>query len=63
MIDQLQRKGYYMVNGYFLCKVERESIDHVFLHCVKSRVLRQLLFSLFGVVWIIPSTVKECLLG
>ena len=38
-------------------------LDHLLLHCVKMQGLRNLLFSLFGVVWIFSRKVKETLLG
>ena len=53
-LDQLQRKGHFLENRCFLCLSEVETVDHLLLHCVKTRVLWNLLFSLFGVfvsVW------------
>ena len=32
-------------------------MEHFLLHCVKTRVLWELLFSIFGVVWVSPKTV------
>ncbi|RVW84854.1 hypothetical protein CK203_048644 [Vitis vinifera] len=49
--------------GCFLCLSEVETVDHLLLHCVKTRVLWNLLFSLFGVTWTLSCTVKETLLG
>ncbi|RVX13960.1 Actin-related protein 4 [Vitis vinifera] len=40
-----------------------ESIDHILLHCDKARTLWVLLFSMFGVQWVLPATVKETLSG
>ena len=38
-LDQLQRRGWKLVNRCALCKEEVESIDHILLHCGKARIL------------------------
>ena len=62
-LDQLQRRGHFLANRCFLCLSEVETVDHLLLHCAKTRVLWNLLFSLFGVSWILSCSVKETLLG
>ena len=62
-MDRLQRRGWTLVNRYALCKVKLEIIDHFLLHCVKARLLWQLVFSIFGIRWVICKTDKETLLG
>ena len=52
-----------MANRCFLCLSEVETVDHLLLHCVKTRALWNLLFSLFGVAWVLFGSVKETLLG
>ncbi|RVW34912.1 putative ribonuclease H protein [Vitis vinifera] len=47
----------------FSCLTEAEMVDHLLLHCVMTRTLWNLLFSLFGVEWVLSGTVKETLLG
>ena len=62
-LEQLQGKGFSLANWCFLCLSGAETVDHLLLHCVKTRVLWNLLFSLFGVSWTLSCTVKETLLG
>ena len=50
-----------MANRCFLCHEEEESVDHILIHCDKTRVVWHLLFSLFGVSWVLPSSVTELL--
>ena len=62
-LDKLQRRGISLVNRCFLCQEAEELVDHLLLHCRKTRVLWELLFSLFGVNWIISGSVRDMLLG
>ena len=64
-MEQLQRRGYSLANRCFLCLSEEETVDHLLLHCVKMRALWSLLFSLFGVAWVLSRSEerrvgKEC---
>ncbi|RVX09127.1 putative ribonuclease H protein [Vitis vinifera] len=61
--EQLQRRGFSLANRCFLCLPEEETVDHLLLHCIKTRVLWNLLFSLFGISWTLSCTVKTTLLG
>ena len=63
ILEQLQRRGYSLANRCILCLSEVETVDHLLLHCVKMRVLWNLLFSLFGVAWTLSCILKETLLG
>ena len=47
----------------FLLSAEEESTNHILIHYTKTRVLWELLFTLFGVTWVLPCSVKEPLLG
>ncbi|RVW15499.1 putative inactive ATP-dependent zinc metalloprotease FTSHI 1, chloroplastic [Vitis vinifera] len=55
-LDQLQRRGYSLANRCFLCLAEAETVDHLLLHCVMTRALWNLLFSLFGVERVLSGT-------
>ena len=62
-LKQLQRRGFSLANRCFLCLSKVETVDHHLLHCVNTRVLWNLFFSLFGVSWTLSCTVKKTLLG
>ena len=49
ILDQLQKMGHSLENRCFLCLSEVETVDHLLLHCAKTRVLWNLLFFLFDV--------------
>ena len=54
----LEEEGWTPMNKCFLCKGEEESCDHILLHCSKASLLWQLVFSLFGVVWVLHTLVQ-----
>ena len=61
--EQLKRRGWILANRCSLCCVEEATINHIFVHCSKAKVLWDLVFSLFGVNWVLPFTVRDTLLG
>ena len=61
-LDQIKRRGCPLANRCYLCLSEEESIDHILLHCEQARSLWNLLFSLFGVSWVLSYSVREALL-
>ena len=63
ILDQLKKRGWALLNRCYLSGAAEESINHLLIHCTKARVLWDLLFNLFGVLWVLPSSVKEILLG
>ncbi|KAJ9707156.1 hypothetical protein PVL29_002241 [Vitis rotundifolia] len=62
-LDQLKKRGRSLANRCFLCGMEEESIDHLLIQCSKARVLWEILFALFGVTWVLPSSVRDTLSG
>ena len=51
-IDILKKKSWTMVNRCSLCKSNKESIDHILIHCEKTRVNWVFLLAVFGVNWV-----------
>lgn len=62
-IDQLKKWGWTMVNKCSFCKDEEELTSHLFVHCTRTRILWQLVFSLFQIEWLMPTSVKGTLLS
>ena len=61
--DRLKRFDWSIPNRCFLCKNQEETIDHLLLFCAKTILLWLLILSLFGVQWVMHSSVKKNLLG
>ena len=51
------------MNRCYVCQMHEELINHILLHCAKTRTLWELFFTLFGVQWMLPASVRETLLG
>ena len=51
-----------MVNRCNLCKESEESTNHSLIHCGKIRELWTLLLSSFGVVWVLPESMRNLFL-
>ncbi|RVW90208.1 ADP-ribosylation factor-like protein 8c [Vitis vinifera] len=62
-LDKMQKRGWALANRCFLCLENEETIDHLLLHCSRTRVLWDLLFTILGVSWVLPCSVKETLLS
>ena len=61
-LDQVQKRGWTLKNICYLCQAHEESIDHLLLHCEKTREVWNLFFTLFEVYWVFPSSVRETFL-
>ena len=62
-LEQFQKRGRPLANRCYLCQMHEESIDHMLLHCAKTRTLWVLFFTLFGVQWVLPTSIKATPLG
>jgi hypothetical protein len=62
-IDNLHTRGLILQEWCCICKCNGESVDHLFLHCSVASDLWALVFSMFGIQWVMPQTVLELLSG
>jgi hypothetical protein len=53
-MDNLRNKHLIVVNRCCLCKLSRESVDHLLFHCEVANVLWNAIFSCFGLSWVMP---------
>ena len=51
-----------MVNRCSLYKDSEESVDHILIHCDKTREFWTLLLTIFGLVWVFLTSVRNLLL-
>ena len=56
-IDNLKKRHLIVINRCYLCKSDRETIDHLLLHCEIAHTLWYAIFSRFGLSWVMPSGV------
>ena len=62
-LDQLKKRGWRIPNRCYLCKEEKETCDHILIHCLKARLLWNLIFALFGIQWVLSCSIREVLLS
>jgi hypothetical protein len=64
LIDNLRKRYIIIVDWCCMCKVSGESVDHLLLHCSIAWGLWSLVFSMFGVNWVLLGHVfMGCLAG
>ena len=50
--DQVKRKGIPPANKCFLCEDDEETIDHLLIHCLRAKMLWDLLLSIVDYNWV-----------
>lgn len=58
-LDNLMRRGRILVDRCFLCKCNAESCNHILLWCLFSFNLWSIVYSLFGVNWVIAGSINN----
>uniref|UniRef100_A0A2N9FKE1 Uncharacterized protein n=1 Tax=Fagus sylvatica TaxID=28930 RepID=A0A2N9FKE1_FAGSY len=61
--DNLRKRKIVIISWCCMCKVDGESMDHLFMHCLVAKELWDTILSLFGVTWIMPQHVRELIEG
>ena len=61
MINNLQKVKVRILDWCYLCKSNRETIDHLRIHSPIANKLWSMVFGLFGVHWVMPKTVVDLL--
>jgi hypothetical protein len=60
-LDNLHRRGFWVLDWCFMCKRAGESVNHLMIHCEYAQELWSMIFCLFGVSWAMPQTTYELL--
>jgi hypothetical protein len=58
-VDNLRKRKIIIMDRCYLCKRDGESVDHLLLHCDVASTLWNLVFSRFGMSWVMPSRVID----
>ena len=48
MLDQLKRRGRPLASRCYLCENEKETIDHLLVHCQQARLLWEIILATVG---------------
>ena len=60
-IDNLRKRHILILDWCCMCKINGESIDHLFIHCSIDFDLWSMVFTLFGIHWVMSKTVVDLL--
>jgi hypothetical protein len=57
--DNLRKRRIIILDWCCMCKADGESVNHLLLHCPVARDLWNMIFSLFGISWVMPRGVVD----
>jgi hypothetical protein len=60
-IDNLRKRHVIVIDWCYMCKGCGESIAHLLLHCLAAREIWSFIFSMFNILWVMPSGVMDLL--
>ena len=60
-IDNLRLRKVWIIDWCYMCKRNGESVDHLFLHCPIAFEMWTMVFTLFGIYWVMPKTLVDLL--
>ena len=60
-IDNLRLLKIWILDWCFMCKSNGELVDHLLIHCSIAMELWAMVFSLFGIHWVMPKMVVDLL--
>ena len=63
MLDQLKRCGMTFANRCFLCEEDKETINHLLIHCISVKMLWNLFLSILGASWVFSRLVLHTLIA
>jgi hypothetical protein len=58
-LDNLRKRQVVVINRYFMCKKDGESVDHLLVHCEVAHALRCNIFNGLGLSWVMPNSVLD----
>ena len=58
-IDNLRKRRVLIIDWCCMCKSNGESVSHLLLHCPIAQELWNMIFTLFGTVWVMPRGVYD----
>ena len=59
--ENLRKRWLIVIDWYCICKRAGETVNHLLLHCPIVGELWSMVYTLFGVSWVMPKEVVELL--